>query len=679
MNRTLIFTIATLFAGSSHGQDDQSFYRIPLTELMKIKVSVATKTEQTIEKAPSTVTLFTRQDIKRLGANTIADLLAYVPGMQVTRNDSNNIGHNYQARGRATFSGRSVLLLIDNQRQNDDWSGAANWTNHLISTKNIKQVEVIRGPGSALYGSNAFAAVINIITDNTLNQSGVEIGGFNHRLVHGAFSKSFGDINTSFFVEYFNDNGDDYQTHEGDTTDPVEGYEFSGFVGNETLQMRMRYVFREAEDFYEFGSLTNDVNHFTNKNKSLSINYKAWQSEDLDLTIFGYHSHRYQKSYFQPMDEATMTALFDLGIAQHPSAVISGPLYKLVENGINIDGRYQLNANNNLSFGISHRRPDTKMVRTHGNHELADITSVLVLGQPGQIRYYGYDKVTTEFGDEETRTNTGLYVQDQLTLSDNLQATLGLRYDHYNDFGDTTNPRGSLVYSFDAQNTFKLIYGEAFRAPSLSEISLRNNPVSWQNRDLQPDEVATTEFAWVYSSDNFRVISTLYYNRFDNVIEHTLSEELPPLTVPINRGVLEVSGLELESRHQFDDNFSLDFNWSYSIKIKQDPQAMAKNSGAIALNYSYGRWEANINTTYRSKVEHRRNALAGGLERIYLDDYWLFNLNTRYMFSDNLVGKFKVTNLTDQEYFHTFSSAETIFEGVPNRGRQWIFALEWNW
>ncbi len=679
MRQTLVFATTALLCFSCYGQDDQTFYRIPLTELMKIKVSVASKTEQTIEKAPSTVTLFTRQDIKRLGVSTISELLAFVPGMQVTRNDSNNIGHNFQARGRATFTGRSVLLLIDNQRQNDDWSGGANWTNQLLSTLNIKQVEVIRGPGSALYGSNAFAAVINIITDTSLNEASVEIGGFNHRMAHAAVAKKYGDVDTSFFVHYFSDSGDDYHTFEGDTDDPQKGYELSAYAGTQKLQLRARYVYRKGENFYEFGGLANDVNQSTTKNKSVSLNYQAYQSQDLTLSLFGYYSDRYQKSFFQPLDSATMSALYDLGIAQDPSPVDAGPLYKLSESGLNLDGQYRFSEHNSLTFGISHRRPETRMVRVHGTHELADVTSVLVLGQPGQIRYYGYDKVTTEFGDEEIRTNTGLYIQDQAQLSDKLQATLGLRYDHYNDFGSTTNPRGALVYSYDPHNTFKLIYGEAFRAPSLSEISLRNNPVSVQNPDLKPDEVATTEFAWIYRTDNFRIINTLYYNRFDNVIEHTLSEQNPPLTIPINRGVLEVSGLEIETRHQLSERLSLDINYAYSIKIKQDPQAMAKNSGSLALNYSYKRWENNLSVIYKGKVEHRRNSLAGGLERVFLDDYWLVNLNTRYKFQENFVGKFKLTNLFDQDYYHTFSSAETIYNGVPNRGLQWSFALEWQY
>ncbi len=678
LNRLYLCLLLPLSAIADPSTD---LYTLNLTELMKIKVLVASKTEQTIEKAPSTVTVFTRQDIKRLGITRVADILRYVPGFQITRNDSNNLGHSFQARGRFTFSGRSVLVLLDNQRLNDDWSGGANWTNHDVSTLNIKQIEVIRGPGSALYGSNAFNAVINIITDPTLNESGVEYGSFNRKTVHVATANKFDGLETSLFINYFKDQGEDYQTVEGPTNDPIEGYEVSGYLKQDNLQFRLRHVNRKAQNFYEFGGITNDVNATVSKQTAISLGYKYQDIENLDLEVFAYYSDRYQKGFFQPLNESVMSSLFDAGIAQHPSAVIAGPLYGLVESGVNFDGRYKLNNKHNLSFGLSYRQPDMKTIRNHGNHELVDITNVLVLGQPGQIRYYGYNKIQVEFGDERHRTNLGLYVQDQVTLSPDLEGTFGVRYDHYDDFGSTTNPRASIVYSYNTQHSFKLIHGEAFRAPSLGEITVRNNPVSTSNPDVMPEEVATSEFAWVYRNDDFRMISTFYYSKFKNVIEHTLNLDLPPLTIPVNSGTLEVSGIELETRQQFNDTFSLDVNLSHNIKLEQDPQTLARNAASIALNANFGQWEANFNVTYKGEVEHRRytDPSFANLEIADLDDYWLVNFNARYKWTDSIIGKVGISNLFDRAYHDTLSSAETVYEGLPNRGRQLSVAIEWIW
>lgn len=664
---------------SGYAKTDTELYNLNLTELMKMKVLVASKTEQTIEKAPSTVTLFTRQDIKRLGIKSVADILAYVPGFQVTRNDSNNLGHSFQARGRFTFTGNSVLVLLDNQRLNDEWTGGVNWTNHLVSTLNIKRIEVIRGPGSALYGSNAFNAVVNIITDTELNETAVEVGSFNSKQVHVASANKFGDIETSVFFDYFDDDGDDYTTREGSTSDPVRGYEFSGYLKSGDFFARARYVFREAEDFYQFGNIDNDINKTTARNRSIAMGYKFQPTSAMNLNLHAYYSSNYYKSFFQVLDQPTMEQLYSLGIAQDPSAVISGPLYRLNDMGLSVDGQYNLSDIHNLSFGLNYRRPDMETLRAHGNHELADITNILVLGQPGQIRYYGGDPVTTLVGDETHRTIVGLYMQDQMVFSESWEATLGMRYDRYNDFGSTTNPRASLVYSLNENHSFKLIYGEAFRAPSIGDTTVRNNPVEKSNPDLLPEEVATSEFAWIYKTNDFRMISTLYYSKFDNVHVHTLYEQQPPLTIRVNQGTLEVSGIELETRTQFNDTYSLDFNWSHSVKLAEDPQTLARNTASIALNANFGRWEANLNISHRDKVEHQRLSTDATLERVYLDDYWLFSINGRYKWTDNLIAKVSVDNLFDKDYYQTFSSAETLYDGMISRGRKISLALEWTW
>ncbi|MCJ8270906.1 MAG: TonB-dependent receptor, partial [Psychrosphaera sp.] len=303
----------------------------------------------------------------------------------------------------------------------------------------------------------------------------------------------------------------------------------------------------------------------------------------------------------------------------------------------------------------------------------------LVLGQPGTIRYYGQDKVTTLFGDELYRTNYGLYLQDQFTFNAEFEGTLGVRYDYYDDFGSSTNPRASLVYSPSPQHSFKLIYGEAFRAPSIGDTTVRNNPVEKSNPNLLPEEVATSEFAWIYHKDDFRLISTLYYSKFDNVIEHTPYLPQPPLTIRQNSGILEVSGIEIETRQQFNDIYSFDFNWSHNFKLEQDPQTLARNTASFALNANFGQWDANLNLLFKDEVEHSRLLPTGTREVVNLDSHWLVNFNAHYKFSDSTIGKLTVSNLLDKDYYHTFSSADTLYNGMINRGRQVSLAVEWIW
>ncbi len=674
----LLFSVALTPIHTFATEDE--LFDLSFEELFDVTLSIASKSEQTIAKAPSTVTVFTRQDIVRLSINNVEDILNFVPGMQVTRNESNNMGHTIQARGRYTLGGRSVLVLLNNQRLNHDWTGGANWTTQLVSANNVKQIEVIRGPGSALYGSDAFNAVINIITDHTLNEGGVELGSFDSKRGYAAISSGPNeDIKTSLFLNYFSDNGDDYTTEEGTTQDPVYGYEVSGFVGYQNLEFNLRHVFREAEDFYQFGAIDNNINKTTSKNTMVSAKYKFEPMADFSLEAFVYYHNRYQKSFFEPLDPEVMSFLFSAGIAQDPSPVLGGPLYELSEAGINLDGKYALGSDHNLSFGLVYRKPKMDTLRLHGNHDIADITTILVLGQPGQIRYYGQSEISANFGEETSRTNIGLYVQDQISFNEKLDGTFGIRFDDYSDFGSTTNPRASLVYSANQSHSFKLIYGEAFRAPSHGELTVFNNPVDSSNPDLLPEKIATSEIAWILNKDDFRLVSTLYHSKIDDVIEIALSTERPPLTEPVNGGTLEISGIEIEAKKQFSDTFAMDLNWSHNFKMQQNPQILARNTASIIFSANLAPWHFNLNALYKDKVEHERLSQSGLLQRTDLSDYWLVNFNTRYQFSSTVTAKLAISNLFDKDYYSTNTSAETIYNGVPNRTRQITLALEYKW
>lgn len=97
----------------------------------------------------------------------------------------------------------------------------------------------------------------------------------------------------------------------------------------------------------------------------------------------------------------------------------------------------------------------------------------------------------------DARTVTGFYLQDTQKFSYGLKAVVGVRNDHYSDFGSSTNPRASIVWETSWRGTFKAIYGEAFRAPSYLELYDQNNPVDAGNPDLDPEKVKTTEFVYV--------------------------------------------------------------------------------------------------------------------------------------------------------------------------------------
>ncbi|MBN1960581.1 MAG: TonB-dependent receptor plug domain-containing protein [Deltaproteobacteria bacterium] len=154
-------------------------------------------------EAPSSVTVFTRKDIMRLGVRTIERLLNFVPGFQGTTDNGNGV-FRISVRGRNTTEHDYVLVLIDGQRLNDMFTGGAI---NPIAIENVEQVEIIRGPGSALYGANAFLGVIDIKTNRKRNNSMVASGDLNNRYVAINLANKLDALKVAAFVKHYRDDG----------------------------------------------------------------------------------------------------------------------------------------------------------------------------------------------------------------------------------------------------------------------------------------------------------------------------------------------------------------------------------------------------------------------------------------------------------------------------------------
>ena len=160
-------------------------YNLSLEDLMQIKITSSTLTEKNLRTAPSSVTVFSHDQIKAMGIDYLDDLLNFVPGFQAFRQADSGGEYYHSSRGiRSGTSSREVLILIDGNRVNAEYAGGSV---HMISLGNIEKVEIIRGPGSAIYGSNAFVGVINITTSSGKNMLSQTLGS-NGRLQTQVFA-----------------------------------------------------------------------------------------------------------------------------------------------------------------------------------------------------------------------------------------------------------------------------------------------------------------------------------------------------------------------------------------------------------------------------------------------------------------------------------------------------------
>ncbi len=174
MKKSTILTgscCALLVLFSSVEAHTDSLLDLSLEELTQVKVIIATGTEQVINEAPATVTVITSDDIKKTGATNLTEILESVPGVHI---NTNAFGDRPLVHMRGTGSFQTLLMVNGNETRDLMWAFGIFWKGIPVSA--IERIEVIRGPGSALYGADASAGVINVITKTAGKIKDTEVG-----------------------------------------------------------------------------------------------------------------------------------------------------------------------------------------------------------------------------------------------------------------------------------------------------------------------------------------------------------------------------------------------------------------------------------------------------------------------------------------------------------------------
>jgi iron complex outermembrane receptor protein len=185
---------------------------------------------------------------------------------------------------------------------------------------------------------------------------------------------------------------------------------------------------------------------------------------------------------------------------------------------------------------------------------------------------------------DNRRTVWALFLQDQWNVSEELDVTFGLRYDHYSDFGSTTNPRAALVWGIRPNLTLKVLYGRAFLAPSFHELYLMNNPLMVGSDDLQPATIQTFEVGSTYSiNEQITARMTYFYNVDEHIITPAVQADpnMPATFVNVDGDV--VQGIEMELEARFSDQLYGFLNYSFrESKTQETGETVPLNPAHLA-------------------------------------------------------------------------------------------------
>ena len=638
-------------------------------------VSIATGTTQPIAKAPAVASVITASQIRALGARDIDQVLESVPGLHISLSAIYN--PEYLFRGISSDFSPQVLMLINGIPITNLFQGDRNLVWGGMPVEAISRIEIIRGPGSALYGADAFAGVINIVTKTPdevkHNSAGVRVGSFDTTDVWFTGAGEKGDLGYMGSIEFTKSDGSDavidmdaqslLDLIPGNT--PASNAPGSVNLSSENVELRIEASYKKLR--LRAGSqIRNNIGDGAGAAQALNPGNKfSSQRFNIDLTytdeeIFDNTLVEFQTSYFDTSQEvegnfilypAGSTGPFlDLSglpiFPPFPDGVIGNP--EIFERHTRFGMRLEHSgiSKHRISAGAGYYDGEIDKITEWKNFGINPETELPIL--PGDPLVDVSDSLYV-FLTEDSRDNRYVFLQDVWQLANDWELTAGLRHDNYSDFGATTNPRLALVWSTSYKLTTKLLYGEAFRAPSFAQTRAINNPLILGNINLKPEEIKSYELAFDYRPNyELTLMTNFFYYDWSDIIQFIPDTNNSTRTAQ-NSGEQAGYGMEFEATWQATDNFTLTGNFAVQNSTDETKDVPAAKSPEKQL-YLRADWilPKDWRLNMRANWVMDRNRLIGDM-RPDIDDYILFDLSLRKVMSNAFEFALTVNNLFDED------------------------------
>ena len=703
---------------STHEIDVEDLFKNKVfsEEFEDVSIITTSRTgEQKSSKAPGTVFVVTEEQIRRRGYTSLSELLMDVPNVRVDNLVDPRWNNNIVIRGITGTNANAndkFILLIDGVRANSP-------TNDIIPIMEnypihfAKQVEIVFGPASALYGADAFAGVINIITksgeDYKRTEASGMIGAYNYYLGNFAMGRKINEkLSYTLSAQYMYDQmpqlskfyPEEYATMESNLASGT----FNTVFGPISTQVNPIYSIDPLQGYAIHGNVRyGDFSFTLFRNKSVNSSTLAVNP---DNTV-----HNKGNFFGHSITMGNITYTKDLGKVQLNSFLI-GSQYNLdpessfrnvytaqqtaylFSKGQMLKGEqiatYTLNQNINFTAGatfeyfFSNPRGHDLQSPMYNRTQRPIIVGSIQPLNPNGIRA---DIPELYF------TNIGGFLQSQITFIDRIYLTLGGRYDYNSRYGSTINPRVGLVYELNKNLSAKLLYGSAFLAPSplaafdqFGTFFSTDNGASYQsfffrlpNPDLKPQTIQTFESSVTYNIKKLRINFNAFYSLSNGLFDYGADAEngnryngqyegwpVAFIEVAINRGeqINYGGAIQIDFRENIGTKSRLNSYLSFSYvngrvnNINAAGEDTRTELPAISpfllkggLEIDAGKFSFSLRGIYINQQFSYARSQDNDTKRQRLKGYTLLNLQSSYNLSNYFTMFVQVRNLLDQRYY----------------------------
>ena len=510
----LLLTCMTAWAQTSE-KADTAKYNDYYDELYLQQVVVTgTRTPKLLKDAPIVTRVITEEDIKKVDATNISDLLqSELPGIEFSFSMNQQTSLNMQG-----FGGNAVLFLVDGERLAGETLDNVDYSR--LNLDNVGRIEIVKGAASSLYGSNAVGGVVNIISKEstepwTANVNG-HIGADQEQRYGGTVSFNAGKVYNVFNMQYtFKDqvdldNDGDYSCVYGSHTWNFKDRLVFTPIDNLKLTARLGYFFRQRD--YS----ADEKNRYRDFSGGLRANYTFNDKNDLEVA---YTFDQYDKSDYYPT--TTNLDVRDYSNVQHSARV----LY---------------------------------------NHSFTD-DQILTVGAD-VMRDYLMSYQFEDNGDHEQYT-ADAFAQFDWNITDKLNLIAGVRYDYYSDADiDHVSPKIGLMYKL-GRFTLRGSYAGGFRAPTLKEMYMNFDMASifdiYGNADLKAESSHNFQLSGEFTKGRYTASVTGFYNLVDNRITTAWNQELNGMLYT-NISEMDIAGVEANASVKYPCGFGARVSYCYT-------------------------------------------------------------------------------------------------------------------